>query len=320
MQFRSSAFAATVTFCLCAVFLSSAANSQAPEKEVQLASVDLPEAPVPQSEPVQTAPASPDQTPALPAQDSSSQATALPPASEIAAPAVQKSERDTAADQLKSEEKQRILGIFPSFNTSYNGDEAATLSAGQKMQLALRSAVDPVTFATGFAVAGLHEAFDSDPGFGWGPGGYFKRAGAAYLDAADGGIIGNGILPAVLHQDPRYFRLGHGSIGHRVLYALAGAYICKHDNTRRWEPNYSNVGGNIISGIISNYYYPAQNSSWEQALSNGFIVTTEGTVTIVLQEFWPDISRKLFHSDPTHGLDAQAAARDKAKKQKTTEN
>jgi hypothetical protein len=33
-------------------------------------------------------------------------------------------------------------------------------------------------------------------------------------------------------------------------------------------------------------------------------------------EFWPDISRKLFHKDPTNGLDAKAQAEDAARKQK----
>jgi len=44
------------------------------------------------------------------------------------------------------------------------------------------------------------------------------------------------------------------------------------------------------------------------------IVTAEGTIGSVFQEFWPDISRKFFHKDPTRGLDAQAAAADKAAK------
>ena len=71
--------------------------------------------------------------------------------------------------------------------------------------------------------------------------------GAAYLDTFDSNMIGNGILPALLHQDPRYFRMGHGSVTHRLLYAIAAAVICKHDNTGKWEPNYSNVLGNIAS-------------------------------------------------------------------------
>ena len=37
------------------------------------------------------------------------------------------------------------------------------------------------------------------------------------------------------------------------------------------------------------------------------IVTAEGAIGSLFQEFWPDISRKLLHRDPTHGLDAQQA-------------
>lgn len=133
-----------------------------------------------------------------------------------------------------------------------------------------------------------------------------KRSGAAYLDAFDGAMIGNGFLPALLHQDPRYFRLGPGTTTHRILYAMATTVICKHDNTGKWEPNYSNVSGNIISGAISNLYYPSGNSGIGQTISNGMIVTAKGTVAVVFQEFWPDISRKFLHKDPTHGLDGQA--------------
>ena len=43
-------------------------------------------------------------------------------------------------------------------------------------------------------------------------------------------------------------------------------------------------------------------------------MTAEGGAGSIFQEFWPDISRKLFHKDPTHGLDAQAGTADKAAK------
>ncbi len=239
---------------------------------------------------------------------------AIPDAPAPQQPAAQKSQRQTADEQLKAEENQRILGIVPSFNTTYISN-AASLTAEQKMQLAFRSAIDPFTFGAAFLVAGLHEAFDQDRGFGWGPEGYFKRSGAAYLDAFNGTMIGNGILPAIFRQDPRYFRLGHGTFRHRFLYAMASSYICKHDNSGRWEPNYSNVGGNILAGAISNLYYPSTNSGWGQTISTGMIVTAEGMAGGVFQEFWPDLSRRFLHRDPTHGLDAQAAERDKEQKQ-----
>ncbi len=232
---------------------------------------------------------------------------------------VEKSQHQKAEEQIKEQEKQRTLGVLPAFNVSYRSD-AVSLTSTQKLRLAFRSAVDPVAFAAPFFVAGYHEALDDDKGFGWGIEGYGKRSGAAYLDAFDGTIIGNGILPSILHQDPRYFRLGHGTTTHRMLYALATNVMCKHDNTHKWEPNYSNVAGNLISGGISNLYYPSTNSEISQTFSNGFIVTAEGGIGSIFQEFWPDVSRKLLHRDPTHGLDAQARAADKTRKEAEKES
>jgi len=284
---------------------------------------ELPEAPQPQIaiaavEPSgQATPAGQSQgvqppAPGPSAQGSSSSQTApqQPPAT--------KNQHDTAEEQMKEQETQRVVGIVPAFNISYRPD-AVSLSAGQKMRLAFRSATDPVAFAAAFLVAGYHEALDDDTGFGWGAEGYGKRAGAAYLDAADGTMIGNGLLPALLHQDPRYFRLGHGTAIHRVFYALATNVMCRHDNTRKWEPNYSNVAGNIISGAISNLYYPSGNSGIGQTITNGFTVTAEGGAGSLFQEFWPDISRKFLHKDPTGGRDAQVRAQDAAEKEAARE-
>jgi hypothetical protein len=271
---------------------------------------ELPDAPVPEFAVASEATAQqPGTAPSTPAQDSSSsQAPATPPTAE-------KSQHDKAEEQIKEQEQQRVVGIVPSFNVSYRSD-AVSLTATQKLKLAFRSSTDPVAFAVAAAAAGYHEISDDDTGFGWGAEGFGKRWGAAYLDAFDGAMIGNGILPAVLHQDPRYFRLGHGSTSHRLLYAMMTNVMCKHDNTGKWEPNYSNVGGNIISGAISNLYYPSGNSGIGQTFTNGFIVTAEGGFGSIFQEFWPDISRKFLHKDPTHGLDAQIRADEAAKQAK----
>ncbi len=238
------------------------------------------------------------------------------PASGSQAPTAQPTQspdqRQQAEQQIKEQEKQRVLGVIPSFNVSYRSD-AVSLTGWQKVRLAFRSSVDPVTFGVAFVVAGYHEGAN-DVGFGWGIKGYGQRAGAAYLDTFNSNMIGNGILPAVLHQDPRYFRLGHGSVSHRMLYAVAAAFVCRHDNTHKFEPNYSNVLGNIAAGGLSNLYYPGSNSGVGLTISNGLIVTAEGAFGAMFQEFWPDISRKLFHKDPTRGLDAEAAAKAKSDK------
>jgi hypothetical protein len=324
MRLGSCLLPATLAAGFCLLALPPAAFAQEPASGLTAVHA-LPEAPQPQFAlaeavpPEQQAPAGQSQTTPQPAPSATSTQPGLAQGSSSSLPAAQqsdaqKTQREKADEQLKEQEKQRVLGIVPAFNTSYRSD-AVSLTAGQKMQLALRSSVDPFTFAAGFVVAGYHEALDQDTGFGWGAEGYFKRSGAAYLDAFSGDMIGNGILPSILHQDPRYFRLGHGTTTHRLLYSVATTVICKHDNTGKWEPNYSNVGGNIIAGAISNLYYPSNDSGIGETFSNGIIVTAEGGIGSVFQEFWPDISRKFLHRDPTHGLDAQARAADKANQQ-----
>ena len=288
--------------------LSSCAIAQETSSGLAVVAV-LPEAPQPQQAPAGPSQVNPQTVPsATPGQSSSSSQSAAEQ------PGAKKSQYEKAEEQIKEQEHQRNIGILPAFNVSYRSD-AVSLTSGQKMRLAFRSVIDPVTFGAAFVVAGYHEAMDDDKGFGWGPEGYGKRSGAAYLDAFDGGMIGNGILPSILHQDPRYFRLGHGATSHRLLYAVATSVICKHDNTGKWEPNYSNVAGNLIAGGISNLYYPSNESGIGQTFSNGMIVTAEGGIGSVFQEFWPDLSRKLFHKDPTRGLDAQAREADRTKKE-----
>jgi hypothetical protein len=306
MRFGSCLLSATFLAGMALVVSPSRASAQETGSSmvVTAAAEQLPDAPRPQVE-VASAELL-DQQPPADQGSSSSQPPAQPPAAE-------KSQHDKAEEQIKEQEKQRVVGVLPQFNISYRSD-AASMTAGQKMRLSFRSAIDPVAFASAFVVAGYHEAMDDDKGFGWGIEGYGKRSGAAYLDAFDGNIIGNGILPSILHQDPRYFRMGHGTFTHRLLYSLATNVICKHDNSGKWEPNYSNVSGNIISGAISNLYYPSGSSGISQTFTNGFIVTAEGGVGSIFDEFWPDVSRKLLHRDPTHGLDAQARADEKARK------
>lgn len=221
---------------------------------------------------------------------------------------------EKAAPQQNEEKHQRIQGMISAFSGPNYGD-AVSLTSGQKMYLAFRSATGPFTFGKAFFVAGYHEALDEDTGFGWGAEGYGKRVGAAYLNSFDSTMLGKGILPSLLHQDPRYFRLGRGTVSHRGLYAVATVFICHHDGARNWEPNYSNVGGSMIAGAISNAYYPSDETSAGHVIDRGLTSIAWSAVGPVFHEFWPDVSRKLFHKNPTHGLDAQARAADRAGQQ-----
>ena len=176
---------------------------------------------------------------------------------------------------------------MPAFNTVEMG-EAAPLKPSQKFDLWFRSAVDPFTFAVAGINAGIEQAEDTYPEYSQGTLGFAKRFGAAYTDNVDGNFWGNAVLPSLLHQDPRYFRLGHGSRKRRLWYAAISTVRCKGDNGK-WQPNYSNVTGNLIAGAISNAYYPASDRGVGLTLERGFTVTAEGAIGSLAFEFYPDV-------------------------------
>ena len=191
---------------------------------------------------------------------------------------------EVAQDQIKEQEKQRVLGFIPNFYVSYVAD-AAPLAPKQKFELAWRSTIEPFTFVGVAALAGVQQATGDFEGYGQGVEGYTKRFGAAYANVVAGTFIGSAILPSLLKQDPRYFYKGAGSIRSRFLYALASPVVCKGDN-KRWQPNYSGVLGSFATGGISYLYYPAGDRNATQLVfQNTLIRIGESALSNVLQEF-----------------------------------
>ncbi len=201
-------------------------------------------------------------------------------------------EREEAKREVKAEKKQRVVGVLPLFNVVLNG-QAVPLTPGQKFDLSFHTIIDPYTVGLAFIVGGgFGELTDSHTGYGHGPEGFFKRVGASYLDNIDGNLIGNALLPVVLHQDPRYYRKGSGSVKSRIVYSALTTFICHGDNGRL-QFNTSNVAGNFIAGAISNAYYPANERGVGLTLQNGVTVTLEGMAGAQILEFSPDLTAYL---------------------------
>jgi len=207
------------------------------------------------------------------------------------------SQKDRAARQVEQQEHQRILGVVPNFNTSYVQD-AAPLSRKQKLSLAFKSATDVGNILVAAADAAYNEWTDQFPEYGEGMKGYGKYLGASYADAFDGTMLGNAVFPMLLKQDPRFFRKGTGSFNSRLFYAIGTTFWCKNDSGSR-GPNYSNLLGNLAAGGISNLYYPANDRGVSLTFERGFVVTAEGSIGGVFEEFWPDIAHKILKNRMT---------------------
>jgi hypothetical protein len=202
---------------------------------------------------------------------------------------------EIATEQVKVQEQQRVLGIFPNFYSSYIWD-AAPMTAGQKYQLAVHSLVDPFSFVGTGIFAAAEQWQNTFPGYGQGAQGYAKRYGAAYADEALSRMIGSAILPSLLHQDPRYFYRGTGSKKSRALYAISQAVICRGDNGKM-QPNYSYVLGSFAAGGISNIYHPAGDRGVGLTVGNGFLNVGAHAIDNLAREF---LFRKLTPKVPDY--------------------
>ncbi len=161
---------------------------------------------------------------------------------------------ELAAEQIKAEEKQRVIGVFPNYFVTYQPN-AAPLTAKQKFELGWKTFFDPVPILFSGVGAGIQQAQNRFPEYGQGVEGFSKRFGANYADRVDDVLIGHVVMQSVFHQDPRYFYKGTGSFGSRVLYALATAFVAKGDNGH-WQPAYADVLGGMGSYGISTLYRP----------------------------------------------------------------
>jgi hypothetical protein len=195
---------------------------------------------------------------------------------------VYSSSEQIAAEQVKIEERQRVFGFIPNFYVAYDHD-AAPLTTKLKFRLALKSSTDPVIFAAVALIAGADQLGDT-PNYGQGAKGYGQRMGAVYANGFTDIMVGEAILPSLLHQDPRSFYQGTGTNRSRVIHALSSPFICKGDNGK-WEPNYSSVGGDLAAGAISNIYYPQSNRGAGIVLENALIITGGRMANGLLQEF-----------------------------------
>ena len=191
---------------------------------------------------------------------------------------------DQAEQEIKVEEHQRLVGFVPNFYVAYNWD-AAPLSAKQKFKLAARNSIDPANQLINAAVAGYQYYENDFNGYGRGVGGYFDRFGANEGDLVTGTFVGGAILPVLLHQDPRYFYKGTGTVWSRLEYALESAVMCRSDSGK-WEPNYSSIGGDLAAGAIANTYYPASDRDGVKlTIEQGFLGAAFDGIGNVVQEF-----------------------------------
>jgi len=189
--------------------------------------------------------------------------------------------------------EKRMFGVLPNYRSVESSIPFVPLSARQKMSIAAHDSFDWPSFLTAGVYAGIYDAENQNPMLGQGSLGYSKRYTATLADQMIGNMMAEGFLPALMHDDPRFFRSGTGSIGGRLKSAVRQIFITRTDSgSSRF--NAPELLGNGFGVGISNLYYTDQRTISSNMQRFGLQIGMD-TLSNLGKEFWPDIKERFFH-------------------------
>jgi hypothetical protein len=195
------------------------------------------------------------------------------------------------SNEGKQERDKPMLGIMPGYGIVQPGSHPPPLTSGQKFKLALQY-IHPYTFVFVGLEAAVAQGLDSPHEYGQGAEGYGKRYGAAFADGLTNTVFVTGFYPSLLHQDPRFYRQGYGTVMNRGVYAFSRIFITRQDSGRKTF-NFSEVFGNFTAGAVSTAYYPDSQRNIGNVAQHAAVQMGYDAGFNILKEFYPDIRRKL---------------------------
>ncbi len=197
------------------------------------------------------------------------------------------------AGQVMGTKKDRLFWLIPNYQTVDEQRSTPSISDRDKFLIAIKDSFDPFALPTAGLFAGIAQLQHEYPSWGrQGTEGYDRRFLAALADQTVSNMMAEGVFPVLLHQDPRFLRLGHGNFLQRVGYAATRVFITRGD-AGGVQFNASEVAGNAVMAAASNLYVPPQDRSVADTGATLGIQLGVDMVGSVFREFWPDIKRML---------------------------
>jgi hypothetical protein len=204
-------------------------------------------------------------------------------------------EESEAVKRPESREETHILGIVPDYDTVRNSSGVIMpISARTKFWLATEDVFDPFSFVITGIYAGASQWSNQYHEFGQGMKGYAKRYAGAFADNAVGNYLTEAAFPVMLHQDPRYFRMGAGyNFWKRVGYSASRVLVTRGDSGAR-QFNFSEVVGNGAAASVAAFYYTPSSRHPEEVCEKWALNVASDAGFNILKEFWPDMHQRFF--------------------------
>jgi hypothetical protein len=189
---------------------------------------------------------------------------------------------------LAQNEEKRAFGVLPNYRTAEASVPFQSLTTKQKFSIATKDSIDyPVLLTTAF-FAGISRSERSNSDV-YGPGakGFAYRYGISYADQVTSNYFPEAIIPALFHDDPRYFRKSEGSIKSRAFYAIDHIFIGSTD-TGATTFNTPEILGNGLAAIAGMSYHSHERTAGDALSEFGTLVTADMAGNIA-KELWPDL-------------------------------
>jgi hypothetical protein len=195
----------------------------------------------------------------------------------------------------RQQSPKHIFGFVPAYHVSYQA-QFHPLTKREKFQEWLRDSYDPGGLAL-YAAESASLEYSPHTGFcgyGKGLGNYAKCDGSMELDATTASFLGDFGIAVLFHEDPRYFRLGKGSVAGRTFYAISRVFVT-HADSGQSVFFAAEVVGAAAAAATSNLYYPPRNRGFGPSVSHFSISLGDTAAFNVAAEFWPEMQRLLNH-------------------------
>jgi hypothetical protein len=202
--------------------------------------------------------------------------------------------------KIAESEKQpkRILGIMPNYRAVSAGAIPPPPSPKQAFLIATKNSFDYSSFAFVGLTSMIAEGSNAHPQLGKGVAGYGRYYWRGFLDKTDGNYMVIAVLPTLLHEDERYFAMGHaGGFWKRLIYSGSRVAIARNYEGAN-TPNISELLGRGIAQGVSISYYPSRSrTAGAIATKYGYAILRDAA-TNIFREFWPDIATHVLHRHP----------------------
>ena len=189
---------------------------------------------------------------------------------------------------LDRREPTRILGFMPNFRSVSAGAAAPRPGWKYNFDIANHQSFDYSSFLLLGLTSVAAEGFNEHPSLGKGVPGFYAYTWRGFLDKTDGTYLSAWFLPSLLHEDTRFYPLGHGhSILKRSLYVISRQAVARTYDGQQ-TPNIANLGGKVLTQFISQFYYPDDTSNFGVLAEKfGYSVMRDVGFSAI-REFYPD--------------------------------